>query len=116
MVKRVFFALRYSLAGLGAAFKHEAAFRSDLALVAVLVIVAICLPVSLTAKALLIVSALAVLVVELLNSCIECAIDYISQKTHPMAKRAKDMGSAAVFLSLVCVAVVWALVLWDAWG
>lgn len=110
---RIFNALRYSLQGLKAGIRHEAAFRQEVLMAAVLLPIAILLPVGLTGKAMLIFSVLMVLVTELLNSALECAIDYISQETHPFAKRAKDMGSAAVFLSLVGMALVWLLVICD---
>lgn len=113
---RIFKALGYSLEGLAAAARHEAAFRQELLMAAVMVVVAVFLPLGLTGKAMLIASVLLVLIVELLNSAMEWTVDYVSQQTHPFAKRAKDMGSAAVFLSIVSMVVVWVLVLWDAWG
>ena len=102
--------------GLGSSLKHEAAFRQEAILAVLLLPLAIFLPVSLLGKALLIGSVFLVLIVELLNSGIEWAIDYISLKNHPFAKRAKDMGSAAVFLSLTHCVCLWALVLWDRFG
>ncbi len=110
-VARLLNALSYTLAGLRAAARHEDAFRQELGLAAVLIPVAILLPVSLIAKALLIGSIMFVLIVELLNSAVEATVDRISLELHPLAKRAKDMGSAAVFLSLANLALVWLLVL-----
>lgn len=112
-ISRIFNALRYSLQGLGASLRHEAAFRQEVLMAVVLLPVAVALPVGLTGKALLVFSVLTVLVVELLNSALEWTIDYISQETHPFAKRAKDMGSAAVFLSITAMVLVWLLVLCD---
>ena len=113
---RIWRALFYSFAGLTSAFRHESAFRQELALAAVLVAIAIALPASLVQIALLIHSVLFVLVAELLNSAVEAAVDRISFDDHALAKRAKDIGSAAVFVSLVGCAVVWGLVLYDIFG
>ena len=110
-VRRLFNALGYSLSGLASAFRHEDAFRHEALLAAVLIPIALLLDVGGTAKALMIASVLLVLIVELLNSAVEAAVDRISLDQHRLSKRAKDIGSAAVFLSLVNVAVVWALVL-----
>ena len=109
--RRVWNALFYSYAGLRAAFKHEDAFRQEVLLAAVLIPSACFAPVSGAGKALMIAAVLLVLVVELLNSAVEAAVDRISLDKHRLAKRAKDFGSAAVFIALVNVAVVWSLVL-----
>ena len=108
---RIWNALGYSLAGLKAAFIHEDAFRQEVILAVILIPAAFFMPVSGLGKALMIASVLLVLIVELLNSAVEAAVDRISLENHRLAKRAKDIGSAAVFLSLVNVAVVWGLVL-----
>lgn len=110
-VKRIWNALFYSFAGLRAAFMHEDAFRQEVLLAALLIPAAVFMPATGTGKALMIGSVLLVLVVELLNSAVEAAVDRISLDQHRLAKRAKDIGSAAVFISLVNVAVVWLLVL-----
>lgn len=110
-LKRVWNALHYSLAGLTAAYRHEDAFRTELWLALLLVPVALWLGPGGVAKALLIGSVLLVLVVELINSAIEATVDRISLEDHSLAKRAKDIGSAAVMLSLLNVAIVWGLVL-----
>jgi diacylglycerol kinase (ATP) len=110
-VRRLVNALRYSLQGLGSAIRHEDAFRQEALLAAALVPVALFLDVGGAGKAMMIASVLLVLIVELLNSAIEAAVDRISVDQHPLSKRAKDIGSAAVFLSLVNVVAVWALVL-----
>ena len=110
-LKRVWHALHYSLAGIKSAVQHEAAFRQEALLAAVLIPLALFLPASALGKSMMIASVLLVLIVELLNSAIEATVDYVSQDTHPLAKRAKDMGSAAVLLSLLNVAVVWLVIL-----
>ena len=102
-------AIGYSLAGLGAAAKHEHAFRVELILVALLAPVAMWLGESGVERALLIGCLLLVLIVELLNSAIEATLDRISFENHRLAKRAKDIGSAAVMLSLVNAALIWLL-------
>lgn len=109
--QRVWNALFYSLAGLRAAFRHEDAFRQEVFLAAALIPAALFTPATGTGKALMIASVLLVLIVELLNSAIEAAVDRISLEHHPLAKRAKDIGSAAVMLALLNVPVVWSLVL-----
>jgi diacylglycerol kinase (ATP) len=110
-LRRIWNALFYSVDGLMAAFRHEDAFRQESMLAIVLIPVALFTPASGTGKALMIASVLFVLVVELLNSAIEAAVDRISLEYHHLAKRAKDIGSAAVLLSLLNVVVVWVLVL-----
>jgi len=110
-IRRVLNATRYSLEGLAAAARHEAAFRQELLLAIVLVPLGLWLGNDGVERALLAGSVLLVLVVELLNSAVEAAVDRISPEHHPLAKRAKDLGSAAVMLSLAGVAAVWLLVL-----
>jgi diacylglycerol kinase (ATP) len=110
-LRRVLNATRNSTDGLSAAWRHESAFRQELLLAIVLVPVALLLDVSGTGKALMIGSVLLVLIVELLNSAVEAAIDRISLDRHPLAKRAKDVGSAAVMIALLNVAAVWGLVI-----
>ena len=99
------------LAGLAAAARHEDAFRQELMLAAVLLPLGLYLGASGMERALLAGSVILVLIVELLNSAIEATVDRVSLDDHSLAKRAKDIGSAAVMLSLVNVAVIWALVL-----
>ncbi len=112
-LQRVARAWRYSVQGLGAALKYEAAFRQELALAAVLVPLAFWLGRDRTEILLLLFSMLLVLVVELLNSAIEALADALSVETHPLLGRAKDLGSAAVMLSLLFSAGVWISVLMD---
>jgi diacylglycerol kinase (ATP) len=110
-LRRVWNAFFYSMAGLSAAFKHEDAFRQEVILALILIPVSLLLPASNVGHALMIASVLLVMIVELLNSAVEATVDRVSIETHPLAKRAKDIGSAAVFIALVNVAVVWGLVL-----
>ena len=108
---RIWNAVFYSLAGFKAAYRHEHAFRQECLLALILLLAALLMPTSGLGKALMVASVLLVLVVELVNSALEAAVDRISLEQHQLAKRAKDIGSAAVFMSLVNVAAVWALVL-----
>lgn len=110
-LRRLWNAFGYSLAGFRAAYKHEDAFRQEVLLAVVMVPLALWLPVGHIGKALMIGSVLLVIVVELLNSAIEATVDRISLDSHDLAKRAKDIGSAAVLVSLLNVLVVWGLVL-----
>ena len=110
-LKRIWNALLYSLDGLSAALRHEDAFRQEIFLAAILVPAAFFTPATGIGRALMVASVLLVLIVELLNSAIEAAVDRISLENHHLAKRAKDIGSAAVFISLVNVPTVWLLVL-----
>lgn len=110
-LRRLLNALGYSLAGFRAAYKHEDAFRQEALLAAILIPLAFWLPVSMTGRALMIGSVLLVIIVELLNSAIEATVDRISLDSHDLAKRAKDIGSAAVLVSLVNATVIWVLVL-----
>lgn len=103
-------ALGYSVAGLIAAWRVEAAFRLEALAGLVLIPLACFLPVPLPEHALLIASVLMVMIVELLNSSIESAIDRISLERHELSKRAKDTGSAAVLLAVLVALVVWAAV------
>ena len=104
-------ATHYSLAGLAAAAKHEDAFRMELILVAVLSPLALWLGDSGVERALLIGCLVLVLIVELLNSAVEATVDRISFENHRLAKRAKDIGSAAVMLSLVNAGLIWLLII-----
>mgnify|MGYP000126412410 FL=1 len=104
-------AFRFSIDGYAATFKHEAAFRQEVVLAAILIPVALLVDVSAIAKALMIGSIFLTLIVELMNSAIEAIVDRVSLELHPLSKRAKDIGSGAVLLSLVNVVVIWGLVL-----
>jgi diacylglycerol kinase (ATP) len=108
---RLFNAFGYSLAGFRAAYKHEDAFRQEVLLASILIPLALWLPVTLIGKALMVASVLLVIIVELVNSAIEATVDRISLENHDLAKRAKDIGSSAVLVSLLNVIVVWVMVL-----
>lgn len=109
--RRILNALVYSLDGLCAAFRHEDAFRQEVMLALVLVPIALASQTGAVGKALMIMSVLLVLIVELVNSGIEAVTDRVSLEDHALAKRAKDLGSAAVMVALVSVPVVWTVVL-----
>ena len=100
-----------ALQGLRAAWQHEDAFRQEVLIAVIAIPAALLLPATPLGKALMIASILLVLIVELLNSALETAVDHTSLERHPLAKRAKDIASAAVFLSIVNAFVVWGLVL-----
>jgi diacylglycerol kinase (ATP) len=104
-------ATRYSLCGLAAAARHEAAFRSELALITVLLPLALWLGTSALERVLLTASLLIVLIAELLNSALEATLDRISLEEHSLVKRAKDMASAAVMLALLNAALTWAFLI-----
>jgi diacylglycerol kinase (ATP) len=110
-LQRVWNALHYSLAGLRAAFVCEDAFRQEAMLAVLLIPASFFMPVSGLGRGMMIASVLLVLIVELLNSAIEAAVDRVSLDRHHLSKRAKDIGSAAVLLALINVAVVWGCVL-----
>ena len=113
--RRITGALRYSLAGLRSAWKHEHAFRQEVAVIVPAAVIALLLPVTALEKLLLVASMVLVLVVELLNSAIEAVVDRVSLERHPLSKNAKDFGSAAVMLALLLSAACWVVVLWGWW-
>lgn len=110
-LRRLINATGYSCAGLAAAFRNESAFRQELLLVAILAPTALWLGRSGIERAMLLGALLLILIVELLNSALEAVVDLASPQPHSLAKRAKDMGSAAVLISLAAAAAVWALIL-----
>lgn len=110
-LRRLINAFGYSLEGFKAAYTHEDAFRQEVLLAIILIPLAVYLGQSPVEKALMIASVLLVLIVELLNSAIEAAVDHTSTEHHLLAKQAKDIGSAAVFIALAIAAVVWGLIL-----
>ena len=110
-LRRVLNAAGYSLDGLRAAWRHEDAFRQELILAAIMIPTAALLPVTLVEKIVLIGVVLLVLIVELLNTAIEAAIDRDSLEINPLGKRAKDYGSAAVMLSLLLAGGAWTAIL-----
>ncbi len=109
--RRIRNAFGYSMSGLAAAYRHESAFRQETWLALFMLLAALLLPVGVTERCLLIASVLLVLIVELLNSAVEAVVDRVSFERHELAKRAKDMGSASVLVSLLLCLWVWALIL-----
>ena len=108
-LRRLINATGYSFEGFKAAYQNEDAFRQEVLLAVVLIPLAFVLEAQGVARALMVASVLLVLIVELLNSAVEATVDRISLENHALAKRAKDIGSAAVMLSLINLAAVWAL-------
>jgi diacylglycerol kinase (ATP) len=115
-ISRVRHALGYSLQGLSAALRFESAFRQEAAMALVMVPAAFWLGRDWVEVALLCGSVLVVMIVELLNSAIEAVVDRVSLDLHPLAKRAKDYGSAAVLIALLWCGGVWATVVWQRWA
>jgi len=115
-IRRLINATRYSRDGLLEAWRNEDAFRQEVVLTAILGPIALWLPVPLVEKILLLGVLLVVLIVELLNSAIEVAVDRDSFEINSLGKRAKDLGSAAVFLALVLAGITWVAVLWTNFG
>lgn len=104
---RIINAAGYSWLGFKAAYKHEAAFRQELWLCIVLAPVALYFGQSSAEKAILIASLVFILLIEILNSALETVVDRFGDEIHPLAGRAKDMGSAAVFLAFIIVGLIW---------
>lgn len=111
-LRRLWNALGYSRDGLGAAWANEAAFREEVLLAAIAIPLALYLGKTGGDRALLVGSILLILIVEILNSAVEAIVDKASPEKHELAKRAKDMGSAAVLLALLNAAATWACILW----
>jgi len=111
-LKRLILATRFSAQGLTQAWRHEAAFRQEVTLTLAMIPAAFWLGRTVYEYLLLIGSCFLVLIVELLNSAIETVVDRISAEHHELSGRAKDLGSAAVFISLLLVALVWSTVAW----
>jgi diacylglycerol kinase (ATP) len=112
-LERVLAAARYSWSGLKQAWQHEAAFREECVLLCGFFPAAFWLGEDAVQVAILLMSCLLVLIVELLNSAVETVVDRVGMERHELSGRAKDMGSAAVFLSLAQVLLVWGLVAWQ---
>lgn len=104
-------AAKYSWKGLKSAFKYEEAFRQEVILACIAIPLALVVPATLNERLALIAVSILVLIVELLNSSIEAVVDRVGMEEHELAGRAKDMGSAAVMLTLILWALVWAGVL-----
>ena len=112
-IRRLIYATVYSMDGFKAAFKNEAAFRQEMALTAVMIPAGFWLGTTAAERGLLIASCLVVLITELLNSAVEAVVDRVGLEHHQLSKQAKDMGSAAVLLSLVMTITVWGLIAWE---
>ena len=115
-VARVVRATFFSLAGLKAAWKNEAAFRQECAVAIVMIPAALWLGTNSLERLLLVATVVLVLIVELLNSAVEAVVDRVGSDHHVLSGQAKDMGSAAVFLSLVLALVVWSTIAWTRFG
>jgi diacylglycerol kinase (ATP) len=109
-IARVIAATRYSISGLRAAWRFESAFRQETTLAVFLMPVALWLGTTAVERALLIAVLGIVLITELLNSAVEAVVDRVGEEHHALAGRAKDMGSAAVFISLVLALVTWGVI------
>ncbi|KMV30056.1 diacylglycerol kinase [Photobacterium swingsii] len=110
-IKRVIDATGYSIKGLKAAWQHEAAFRQEIILMVLMTAVTFFLPVTKLEQVVMIGSLFIVVIVELLNSAVEAVVDRIGSEYHELSGRAKDIGSAAVFVALALVTVTWGLIL-----
>lgn len=110
-LKRIVKATGYSIQGLKAAFKHEAAIRQELALLSIAVILAWLVDVGMVERILMIGVVVLVLIVELVNSAIEAVVDRIGIERHELSGRAKDIGSAAVMVALAFAAFTWLYIL-----
>lgn len=115
-LKRVYKATIYSMEGLGSAIAHESAFRMELILMATLGPLVVVMDIETSYKVMVLMAMGNVLVAELLNSAIEAVVDRMCKGYDPLAKRAKDMGSAAVFVALIFAGMAWAAALWARWG
>jgi len=110
-ITRIINAAGYSWLGFKAAYKNEAAFRQELGLTLILTPVALYYGEDYSDKAMLIASLVFILLIEILNSAIEAVVDRFGDEMHPLSGRAKDMGSAAVFLAFIITGLVWFAVL-----
>ncbi len=110
-MKKIWNAFLNSIAGLKSAFKDERAFRQEFFLSIVLIPIACFLEVSSVERILLIFFVLFVLIVELINTAVEACIDRVGKKIHPLSKKAKDVGSSAVLLSIILAIVIWVVIL-----
>ena len=110
---RIYHAFFYSMAGLVSVWKNEIAFRQEIVVSIILIPIAFWLGQNAIQISLLILPIFIVLITELLNSAIESAIDRISEEQHNLSKQAKDIASAAVFISLLLFVVIWGLIIVD---
>jgi diacylglycerol kinase (ATP) len=112
-IKRIIYAARYSWLGLIAAWKNEAAFRQEVVALIAAVIIALVIDVSLFQKVALVGSVVFVMIVELMNSAVEAVVDRIGLERHELSGRAKDLGSAAVFLAIGLALMIWSSIFWS---
>jgi diacylglycerol kinase (ATP) len=112
-LRRIFLATLFSIAGLRTAWRNEAAFRQECGLCLMLAPIGLWLGQTAAERALLLGSCLLVLIVEVLNSAIEAVVDRVGTDHHELSGAAKDLGSAAVLLSLLSTLVVWVIVAWS---
>lgn len=112
-IKRILNATGYSIAGFKAAFKHEAAFRQILLINIILIPATFFLKINNFEQALMIAVCLLAIIVELFNSAIEAVVDRVSLEKHELSKNAKDMGSAAQFVSLSIIFFTWLIILME---
>ncbi|MDR6964351.1 diacylglycerol kinase [Shewanella putrefaciens] len=110
-IKRIFRATGFSMKGLKAAWTHEAAFRQELVLCLVMLPIALLVDISTIERLMLIFTLFIVLIVELLNSAIEAVVDRVGSEIHPLSGQAKDIASAAVFISLTLCGITWLSIL-----
>ncbi len=111
-LRRLINACGYSRDGFTAAYQHEEAFRQEFWLLVVAAVIAFALPISLMQSILIVSAHLLLLIVEILNSAVEAVVDRIGPEIHPLSKRAKDMGSCAVSLTIGLCLMVWISVLY----
>ncbi|MCO6524532.1 MAG: diacylglycerol kinase [Candidatus Schmidhempelia sp.] len=104
---RIIKATKYSFQGIKAAFKHEAAFKQETYLLIATLLLVTLIEFSLYERILLVISIIFVMVIELINSAIEAIVDRIGKEHHELSGRAKDLGSAAVFLSIIITSLLW---------
>ncbi|RTR39624.1 diacylglycerol kinase [Shewanella canadensis] len=110
-LKRIFRATGFSMQGLRLAWVHEAAFRQELMLAIIMLPIALLVDITTIERLFLILTLFIVLIVELLNSAIEAVVDRIGHEIHPLSGQAKDVASAAVFMSLALCGITWAVIL-----
>ncbi len=110
-LKRIMMATWYSIKGIQAAFKSEAAIRQEILAIAILTPIAIIADISMVERILLFITLFSVLVVELLNTAIETVVDRVSFDQHELSGKAKDIGSAAVFISILVATGTWVSIL-----
>ena len=113
IIAHILNAFIWSMAGIKAAWKNEQAFRWEAAIVLLMMPVGLWLGRTAVEWALLIASAMSILITELLNSAVEAVVDRIGPERHELSKRAKDLGSAAAFISMITAAVVWGLIAYE---